>query len=122
MRALTAIEKSAREAHFAQYRDCWMCRFLERKQATRTTLHHIAGRGKRHECRENYSALCSTDRAAIQSRCEAELVCLVLKKIYDFPHYSPETICSLRGRADTCWTHNDVLRCHRVMDLMKEVS
>ena len=118
--AMTPEEKAEREAHFAEHSECWMCRFLDRKQLDRTELHHIAGRGRRHEVRANYAALCSFHHEAIQSRADAELFCLALKSLYDPEHYSPETICELRGRAVSCWTENDVEMCLRIMNLTRE--
>jgi hypothetical protein len=119
--ALTKEEKAEREAHFAEHTECWMCRFLNVQQFGRTQLHHIAGRGKRHEVRANYSALCDGHHASIQSMADAELVCLVLKMLYDLEHCEPETICELRGRAKSCWTMTDIVMCGRVMKIMKEV-
>ncbi len=117
---LTKTEQAARDDHFREHPNCWMCLFLGRKQEDRTTLHHLAGRGRYHECRENYVALCSFHHDALQSRNDAELVCLVLKRAFDPEHYSPETICRLRGRALTCWQDSDVETCRRVMVILRE--
>jgi hypothetical protein len=104
----------------ADHPHCWMCMFLGVKQTTKTELHHIAGRGKKHDVRENYAALCSRHHETLQSRRDAELICLALKNVFDREHYSPETVCVLRGKAKTCWTDLDVATCHRVMMITKE--
>lgn len=99
---------------------CWMCHFLDQRQRLVTQLHHIAGRGRQHDVWENFAALCSDCHTAIQSRKDAELVCLVLKLTYDYDWYSPALICHLRGRAESCWTRDDVKRAATVMKLMRE--
>lgn len=120
-RKLTSVEKQARCDHFIEHPDCWCCLWFGLKQSTRTELHHIAGRGKGHECRENYASLCANCHSTLQSRAGAELVCLMLKASYDMGHYDPEKICHLRGRAITCWTHNDVAHTIEVTNLLKEL-
>lgn len=117
-RNLKSKEKAARSAHFADFPACWLCDFHAQKP-NMAELHHIAGRGRGHEVRENYAALCRRHHTAIQSRIGAELICLVLKVLYDRDHYSPETICKLRGRAETCWTDGDVELALRIMIIMK---
>jgi len=121
-RTLTATETKARRDHFAEFDECWMCLFLGRKQRFRTELHHIAGRGRNHEVRTNFCALCSACHEAIQSQKDAELVCLVLVKLNNPVFYAPESICLLRGRALSCWTYNDVDQCERIMNMMKYVT
>lgn len=119
MPRVSAATKSARTAHMEAHPSCWMCRFLGQKQAGKSELHHIAGRGRRHERRENYSTLCAGHHAAVQSRWDGEVVCLTLKRLYDLDFYSTAVICSLRGRADTWITEADVTRAERVMDMMR---
>lgn len=117
---LTKTQQAARDDHFRRHPTCWMCIFLGKKQRDRTELHHIAGRGKGRECRENYAAFCTTHHQAIQSQKDAELVCLALKRQYDTAYYSPETICNLRGRAASCWTDADVTLAERIMEMMRD--
>ena len=100
---------------------CWMCRFLGRRQAE-PELHHIAGRGRRHDVRENYAALCRRCHQALQSITAAEIVCLVLKRKYDSEHYDPALICDLRDWAPTWITDADVDRCERIMTMMRDVT
>lgn len=121
-RKVTATEQFARDAHFAEHDRCWMHLLMGWKQTSQTQLHHIAGRGRRHERRENYAALCAGCHRAIQSRKDSELLCLALKQHYDPHYYSAEVICSLRGRARTAWTDDDVLRAYGVLLLMREVA
>lgn len=121
-RRLTKDEKANRDAHFEQHKNCWMCMFLGRKQGYRTELHHIAGKkAKGHECRENYCAICTHHHEKLQSRTQAELVCLSLKKLYDFGWYSPEAVSVLRGKSPKCWTDLDVVRTTNTMQTMTEV-
>ena len=116
---LTEEEKQGMAEFHADHPACWMCVFLDVRKPGTTELHHIAGRGRRHHVRENYAALCQRHHAAIQGRMDAELICLVLKYRFDKRHYAPETICDLRGRADSCWTFYDIDRCRRIMEMMK---
>ena len=104
----------------ADHPECWMCRFMGVRQSGGTELHHIAGRGNRHNVRENYSALCRAHHQAIQSRRDAELICLVLKREYDEASYNPEIICDLRGWATSWMTDADVDRTQRIMWIMRE--
>lgn len=101
---------------------CWMCSFLGRRNMCRTELHHIAGRGRRHDVRANFAALCQRCHRVIQSRKDSELVCLVLKWKFDSEHYDPALICELRGWATSAITDTDVERCERIMNMMREVS
>jgi hypothetical protein len=101
---------------------CWMCAFLGRQQFSPTERHHIAGRGRRHDVRANYAALCSQCHRALQSLEAAEIVCLALKRRYDPEHYDRDLICDLRGCAATWITEGDVDRCRRIMGMMKEVA
>ena len=117
--AKSEAEKQSMSEFHAAFPQCWMCLFLETKQSSRTELHHIAGRGKRHHVRENYAALCQRHHMAIQSQMDAELICLALKERYDIDFYSPSTICDLRGKSVTWWTYGDVDRCRRVLNMMK---
>ena len=97
---------------------CWMCDFANRKQRGRVERHHIAGRGHEHDVPENFAYLCRDCHRTIQSRSSSEIICLVLKRLYDITHFNPATICELRGW-DTSWiTEVDVLRCHQIMKLM----
>jgi hypothetical protein len=121
MKRLTTAEREARAAHFNEHPECWLCKWLRRKQWKKTELHHIAGRGKQHETRENYAALCADCHSTLQSRNGAELICLWLKSVYDQLYYNPETICELRGRSVNCWTHHDVEQCGNVLRLLMEV-
>ena len=116
---LTLEEKHSMEQFHADHPKCWMCLFLNQKQVGKTQLHHIAGRGSKHNVAENYAALCARHHRAIQSRADAELACLVLKRLYDREHYAPQVICNLRHRATTCWTENDVELTARIMEMMK---
>lgn len=113
--------KSAKEFHSEQFL-CWMCMLLERQQVGQTQRHHIAGRGRKHDVRANYAALCQRCHGAIQSVTAAEIVCLVLKWKYDPDHYDPALICELRGWAKTWITDADVDRCERIMGMMCEVT
>ena len=106
----------------SEHHQCWMCRFLERHHTFQAELHHIAGRGRKHDVRANYAALCRGCHQALQSLVDAELVCLVLKWQFDPAHYDSALICDLRGRASTWITDNDVDRCLRVMGMMREVA
>lgn len=101
---------------------CWMCDFLGRQQTIGTERHHIAGRGRRHDVRANYAALCGKCHRSIQSMKDAELVCLVLKRKYDTAHYETGLMCSLRGWSATWITEADVDRCERIMSIMREVK
>lgn len=116
-RKLTKDEQAARDAHFEEHgNSCWSCRFFGRQPGGRFELHHIAGKkAKDCEQRANYCALCSRCHATLQSDRDAELICLVFKAIYDGAHYSPSRICSLRGRAESCWTTGDVERTQSTM-------
>lgn len=116
---LTAAERKSFSDFHAEHPACWLCLFLGIKPG-KTELHHIAYRGRSNNVRENYAALCKRHHVAIQGRTDSELISLVLKRLYDNEHYSPETICRLRGRAATCWTDGDVELTHRIMDMMKE--
>ncbi len=114
--------KSVEEFHFAHGRDrCWLCEFLGIQTTAEMELHHIAGRGRQHEVRANYAALCQRCHEVIQSRKDSELVCLVLKRQFDSEHYDPALICELRARATTWITEADVDLCERIMDMMREV-
>jgi len=119
-RRLTAEEKRQRDEWFREAKVCWMCAFLGVKQTTRTTLHHIAGRGRQHERLENYCALSASVHDAIQSRQDAEVMCLVLKRVFDPDHFDPALICKLRGKAETWITELDVLRAERTMSLTRD--
>ncbi len=101
---------------------CWMCDFLGALKVLPAELHHITGRGRRHDVRANYSALCQRHHQALQSRMDAEVVCLVLKREYDRIHYDRELICDLRGWSTTWITAADVDRCERIMGIMMEVT
>ena len=118
---LTVEQKKARSDHMAEFPDCWLCNFLGVRQVSRTELHHIAGRGRYHEIRENFASLSANMHRVIQSRKDAELICLVLKKLYDPEHYSPQDICALRGSAITRWTRVDVEQCHNVLMIMRDL-
>lgn len=122
-RRLTAAEKQARQDHMEEHPFCWLCNWRARKdiQEGQTELHHIAGRGRSHECRENYASLCSGCHRKLQSRKDAELICLFLKSLYDGKHYDPERICKLRRYSPQWWTDADVLHCGEVMACMIEV-
>lgn len=122
-RRLTKEEQANRDAHFAEHTFCWMCKFfrLILSKSKDPELHHIAGKGKRHEVRANYAALCARHHANIQSKKDSELLMLVLLREFAPTHYSPETICDLRGRADTCWTDLDVTRTERTMRTTQEL-
>lgn len=113
--------ESAKEFHREHCR-CWMCRFLGRRHTSQPELHHIAGRGRIHDVRPNYAALCHRCHQSIQSLVAAELVCLALKRKYDPDHYDPALICDLRGWAATWITDADVDRCDRIMGMMREVT
>ena len=113
--------ESAKEFH-REHPRCWMCQFLGRLSELPAELHHIAGRGRRHDVRENYAALCQGHHQELQSVKDAELVCLVLKRECDPEHYDPSLICDLRGWAVTWMTRADVNRCERIMDIMREVT
>ena len=121
MARLTSTEKRLRTEHMEQFPDCWLCPVLHRNQVQTTELHHIAGRPKGGECRENYASLCKKCHCILQSRYDAELVCLYLKHKFDRAHYSPERICELRRRSITCWTHNDVEHCHNLLKLFLDL-
>ena len=101
---------------------CWMCDFLGALKVLPAELHHITGRGRRHDVRANYSALCKGHHQALQSHVSAEIVCLVLKRLYDSEHYDPGLICDLRGCSETWITDADVDRCGHVMSMMREVT
>ena len=111
---------NAKEFHDA-HPNCWMCDFLRQDQGLRTELHHIAGRGRQHDVRANYAAICHRHHSAVQSLKDAEVVCLVLKRLYDREHYDPALICELRGWAATWLTNAEVARCERIMNMMREV-
>ena len=115
---VSAATKALRTAHMEEHPHCWLCQFLGCKQEGKTELHHIAGRGQHHERRENYASLCTKHHAAVQSRYDSEVVCLVLKGRFDRAYYSPEVICHLRGRSDTWITELDVNRAERIMEMM----
>ena len=115
------ISESAKVFHCEHYL-CWMCQFLGRRHTSQSELHHIAGRGRRHDVRANYAALCQRCHQAIQSVTAAEIVCLVLKWKYDPEYYDPPLICDLRDWAPTWITNADVDRCERIMGMMKEVA
>jgi hypothetical protein len=117
---LTAAERKAREDHFHEHPDCWMCMCLAHKQQDKTELHHISGRGRHHHCRENYASLCSRHHRLLQSRRSAEVICLMLKHRYDEQHYNPEKVCELRGRSVNNWTHHDTLQCRDIMQITME--
>lgn len=117
MSKLDAGVKAIRAEHMAEHPHCWLCRFMGRKPA-KAELHHIAGRGRNHEVRQNYASLCREHHAGIQSRTGAELLCLVLKKRYDREHYSPETVGRLRGRVQEWITDYIVTSCGRVLCLV----
>jgi len=106
---------------YREHRWCWMCRFLGHQHTSRPERHHIAGRGRNHDTRANYAALCHECHQAIQSQKAAELVCLVLKRKYDPEHYDPAGICYLRGWAASWMTDADVDRTERIMSMMRGV-
>ena len=118
---LTPEDKAERARFHDEQPQCWMCDFLRQEQRLRTELHHIAGRGRHHDVRGNYAALCHRHHRAVQSLVDAELVCLVLKRLYDLEHYDPALICDLRGWSTTWITEADVDRCERIMGIMREV-
>lgn len=121
-RRVTKAEQEARQAHMDEHPDCWMCMRLGRlKRQGSVELHHIAGRGRNHECRENYASLCANCHRTIQSRENAELLCLHLKFTYDDQHFSPEKICQLRGRATTWWTIHDVIQIGTIVPLIRDL-
>jgi len=120
-RARQRHSESAKDFHRANPR-CWMCEFLGRQQTSPTELHHMAGRGRRHDVRQNYAALCDRCHRALQSVVDAEVVCLVLKLRHDSAHYNPALICDLRGWAPTWINTLDVRRCERIMGIMREVA
>lgn len=121
MPRITQAQKDTFAEFHADHPTCWMCKFLDQKPLP-TELHHIAGRGLWHHVRENYAALCQRHHSDIQSISDAELVCLALKWIYDRDNYDAKIICHLRGRAETCWTHSDVVQAVRVMSMIKECA
>lgn len=113
-------KKNVKDFHCDHGR-CWMCEFLQKATIGPVELHHIAGRGRKHDVRENYAALCQKHHQAIQSMKCSELVCLVLKRLFDPEHYRPALICELRGWATTWIINMDVDRCERIMNIMREM-
>jgi len=112
---------NAKEFH-REHPQCWMCRFLGHRQMTPTELHHLVGRGRGHDVRPNYVALCQRCHATLQSRTAACNMCLVLKRKYDPDHYDPALMCDLRGWAHTWITPYDVDQCEQIMSMMREVT
>ncbi len=113
--------KIVKEFH-SEHGRCWMCEFLRKATIGPVELHHIAGRGRQHHVRANYAALCQCCHLGIQSRCNSEVVCLVLKRKFDPDHYDAALICELRGWASSAVTADDVYRCERIMGMMRDVS
>ena len=119
----SGLPKYGSHAEFhRKHGECWLCRFLGRQQTTLTELHHIAGRGNRHEVCANYAALCRGCHKAVQSLKDSEMVCLVLKWQFDPDNYCAAIICDLRGCAETWITNADVDQCGRIMSMMREVT
>ncbi len=112
--------RNVKEFH-GEHGRCWMCEFLRKATIGPVELHHIAGRGRKHDVRANYAALCQKHHQAIQGMKCSELVCLVLKMQYDPEHYDPALICYLRGWAASAIEPGDVYRCERIMSIMREV-
>lgn len=119
---LTPDQKAERRRFRSAHDRCWMCKLLRARAPMLSELHHIAGRGQKHDVQANYAALCPPHHSVLQSRKDAEIVCLVLKRLFDPDHYEPALICDLRGWATTWITDADVDRCEQIMNMMREVS
>ena len=119
---LTPEQKAERRRFRSEHAHCWMCKFLRCRTDILAELHHIAGRGRKHDVRANYASLCQRCHGVLQSTKDAEVVCLVLKRAYDNDHYDPALICDLRSWSATYIDDFDVKRCERIMNMMREVA
>lgn len=121
MKRLTAQQQETHTQFDADHprSTCWGCRSDGEPPETLGRTHHIVGRGKECECRENYGRLCDEHHALIHSATQYTLVVmLALKSIYDGIHYDREyLLVTLKGVAETAVTEGEVNQIrNRLMD------
>lgn len=88
---------------------CWGCRSDGKRQETFGRTHHIVGRGKDCECRENYARLCGHHHHLIHSATSVSLVvCMALKQRYDGDHYDLAKMLRIKGVGPLAVTQGEV--------------